>query len=107
MRISRSGMKGARNKRQRETAAANEQQKLGEKTLKHQAEFETENHVEEEEGAEFKNLVRTVKKSHEVKNSSHSNRHRVEGRDGDAAEVQQTVRQSQAAEGTREDINGA
>ena len=81
-------MKGARNKRQRETAAAKEQQKLGEKTLKHQAEVETENHVEE-------------------RNSSHSNRHRVEGRDGDAAEVQQTVRQSQAAEGTREDMNGA
>ena len=82
MRISRSGMKGARNKRQRETAAANEQQKLGEKTLKHQAEVETENHVEE-------------------RNSSHSNRHSVEGRDGDAAEVQQTVRQSQVA------VNGA
>ena len=98
MRISRSGMKGARNKRQRKTAAANEQQKLGEKTLKHQAEVETENHVEEEEDAEFKNQVRTVKKSHEVRNRSHSNRHRVEGRDGDAAEVQQTVRQSQAAE---------
>ena len=66
--------------------------KLGEKTLKHQAEVETENHVEEEEDAEFKNQVRTVKKSHEVRNSSHSNRHRVEGRDGDAAEVQRTVR---------------
>ena len=51
MRISRSGKKGARNKRQRETAAANEQRKLGEKTLKHQAEVETDNHVEEEEDA--------------------------------------------------------
>ena len=87
MRISRSGMKGARNKRQRETAVANEQQKLGEKTLKHQHEVETDNHVEEKEDAEFKNQVRTVKKSHEVRNSSHSNRHRVEGRDGDASEV--------------------
>ena len=56
-------MKGARNKRQRETAAANEQQKLVEKTLKHQAEVETDNHVDEEEDAEFKNQVRTVKKS--------------------------------------------
>ena len=72
MRNSRSGMKGARNKRQRETAAANEPQKLGEKTLKHHAEVETENHVEEEEDAEFKKQVRTVKKSHEVTNSSHS-----------------------------------
>ena len=89
---------GCKEQRQRETAAANEQQKLGEKTLKHQAEVETENHVEEEEDAEFKNQVRTVKKSHEVRNSSHSHRHRVEGRDGDAAEVQQTVRQSQVAE---------
>ena len=31
--------------------------KLGEKTLKHQAEVDVESHVEEEEAAEFKNQV--------------------------------------------------
>ena len=31
--------------------------KLGEKTLKHQAEVDVESHVEEEKAAEFKNQV--------------------------------------------------
>ena len=49
---------------------AAEQQKLGEKTLKHQTEDDAEIHVEEEKAAEFKNQVRTGKKSHEVRNGS-------------------------------------
>ena len=39
------------------TSTANEQQKLFEKTLKHQAEVDVESHVEEEEAAEVKNHV--------------------------------------------------
>ena len=39
----------------RDATAANEQQKLGEKILKHQAEVDVESHVEEEKAAEFKN----------------------------------------------------
>ena len=42
---------------QRDATAANEQQTLDEKTLKHQAEVDVESHVEEEKAAEFKNQV--------------------------------------------------
>ena len=41
----------------RDATAANEQQKLDEKILKHQAEVDVESHVEEEKAAEFKNQV--------------------------------------------------
>ena len=41
----------------RGTSTANEQQKLCEKTLKHQAEVDVESHVEEEKAAEIKNQV--------------------------------------------------
>ena len=41
----------------RGTSTANEQQKLGEKTLKHQAEVDVESHVEEDKAAELKNQV--------------------------------------------------
>ena len=41
----------------RGTSTANEQQKLGEKTLKHQAEVDAEFHVEKEKAAEIKNTV--------------------------------------------------
>ena len=50
---------------QRETSTAEEHQNLGEKTLKHQAEVETEFHDEEAKAAKLKNDVQTAKKSQE------------------------------------------
>ena len=41
----------------RDATAANEQQKLCEKTLKHQAEVDVESHVKKEEGEKIKNQV--------------------------------------------------
>ena len=41
----------------RGTSTANEQQKLCEKTLKHQAEVDVESHVDKEKAAEIKNQV--------------------------------------------------
>ena len=84
----------------REAIAAEEQQKREEKILEDQA----ETHVEEKKAAEFKNKVQTVKKSHEVRNSGLT-KTQSQRRGRGATEVQQTVQQFQAAEGTREDRN--
>ena len=66
MRISRSGVKGTRNKRQHQNTATDEQKNPGEKNLKRQAEVVVEFHFEEEKASEIKNQVQTAKNSPEA-----------------------------------------
>ena len=88
----------------RETSAAEEQQNRAESILEYQTEVQVELYIEEENAAEIKNQVQTVKNSRETQ------QHRPATATKEVAEMQQECRDSvkvRAAEDTRTDESRA